>query len=193
MTYTSLRRTIDPADRAVSVAELRAYLRIDTQAEDTLLEQLLDWAIDECEQAGLVPVTSTWLWCPDAWPPGYPGPDYLRVPLAPLQAVAQIQYYDEANTLQTLAASNYLVDGARKAGIISLAPDGAWPSLAARAGAIQITLTAGYGLAAAVPAGLKLWLMRVAGLGYRDRESAVIPLATMMQLDTFRPIDRPHC
>lgn len=70
----------------------------------------------------------------------------LHLPRAPLQKVVAVQYYDTTDTLQTLAASNYIVRTPfNQPGEIDRAPLAVWPPLSPyRQFPILIDFVAGY-------------------------------------------------
>ena len=100
-----------------------------------------------CESfQGRAYVTQTWDLYSDAFPGGC-----IRLPLPSLQAVTFIKYKDSAGVLQTLTASDYVVDAYSEPGLIFLAYGKSWPSTYPKANAVQIRFVAGYGAASAVP------------------------------------------
>lgn len=78
-------------------------------------------------------------WCRLGGRP-WPRLELLRPPLMSLD---QVQYYDDANTLQTLAPSAYFIVGGLVP-VIQLVADMEPPSLYLREDAIQLTYTVGY-------------------------------------------------
>jgi uncharacterized phiE125 gp8 family phage protein len=194
----SLKLTTAPAGEPVTVAEAKAHLRVDIADDDALIGMLIVaarlGAENVCRRAF---VTQAWDLYLDSFPkytyygvaPGYVPVDQLPsgwmsmrnyavrfrggkidLPFPPLQSVDTVKYTDIAGTVQTLAPNLYVVDPISEPGCITPAPDTYWPDTQNRVNAVQISFTTGYGLAAAVPAGLKAWiLMRVAAL-YANRE-----------------------
>ena len=82
-----------------------------------------------------------------------------------MQSVTFIKYKDSAGVLQTLAASDYVVDAYSEPGLIFLAYGKSWPSAYPEANAVQIRFAAGYGAASAVPQEAKhAILLKVADL-----------------------------
>jgi len=75
---------------------------------------------------------------------------------APLVSVESITYYDEDDIEQTLATTVYRAHTHLRPGFVELQEDEEWPALKARADAVSINFTAGYGGAAwPVPETLK--------------------------------------
>ena len=125
---TSLRWTsvvvTPPATHPVSVEELKARARITLPDEDGLLMAYIKAAVDQVERdTGLALLTQT----RDLYLDGVPMDHTpLRVPYPPLQSVTSVKYTDTAAVLQTLAASNYVVDSASWPGRIALSDIGVW-------------------------------------------------------------------
>jgi hypothetical protein len=114
----------------------------------------------------------------------------------PLQSVASIKYIDVDGVQQTLATDQYIVDTTSEPARITPAYGVTWPQTRNQINTVEVTFTCGYGAAAAVPAGIKQWmLVRIAAL-YENREEllvgtrivvADIPFIDMM-LEPFRVI-----
>lgn len=97
-------------------------------------------------------------------------PDGLMLPRRPIQSITSIQYYDGANTLQTLATSIYQLDAAKRR--VRFAYQQTLPATAARWDAWQITYVAGYGsTAASVPSVAKQAMKLLIGSAFEFRES----------------------
>lgn len=79
--------------------------------------------------------------------------------LPPLQSVSEITYTDTDGVTQTLAADQYVVDSKSEPARISEAYGCSWPSSLSVENAVKIRFIAGYGAAAAVPSGIKNWML----------------------------------
>jgi len=99
-------------------------------------------------------VTQTWDLKLDA----FPCHGVIHVPKPSLQSVTHITYVDADGATQTLAADQYLVDTASEPARITPAYGAVWPTPRGQTGAVTVRFVAGYGLAAAVPDGIKLWM-----------------------------------
>lgn len=198
----ALKLTTAPTTEPVTLAEAKAHLRVDVADDDLLITNLITaarvHAENVCRRAF---VTQKWDLYLDSFPkytyygvvPGYVPVDQLPsgwlsmrnysvrfrggkidLPFPPLQSVDAVKYTDIAGTVQTLASTLYIVDQISEPGCITPAPDTYWPDTQNRVNAVQISFTTGYGLAAAVPAGLKAWiLVRIAAL-YANREEIAV-------------------
>lgn len=171
----SARRTVEPTVEPVTKAEVKANSRIDTNAEDSLLDLLIAAARSECEnRAWLSLCTQTWrVYLPD-WPS-----EPLILPRHPVQSISSVTYFDSSDASHTLSSSIYaLVPSSGQDASIALAANQEWPSvtLSDRQYPIEIEYVTGFGDAAAVPNLIKAWLLRFVGNLYEYRESVqVIP------------------
>lgn len=173
-----LTLTSAPAEEPVSLAELKAWLRVDHSAHDVPVAAIGAAARDYVEKRiGRQLVLATYRLTLDGfpWPGGwnyltnpavFPDPHTIRLPKAPLQSVSSVEYFDLAGTLQTLAASTYDVDATTDPGRVQLAMNKVWPVTLLRPGAVRITYVAGYGAASAVPEMLKAAIKMLALFWY---------------------------
>ena len=83
----------------------------------------------------------------------------INVPKPTLQSVTSITYVDTDGTTQTLAADQYLVDTSSTPARITPAFGLVWPITRWQNNAVTVRFVAGYGLAAAVPDGIKTWML----------------------------------
>lgn len=98
----------------------------------------------------------------------------IFLPHPPLATVNSVTYYDQDGALQTLSSSLYLVDNISEPARLVPAPNTAWPATQARINAVSILFTCGYGNAAAVPQGIKSWMLMRIGAMYENREEIVV-------------------
>jgi hypothetical protein len=158
---TALICTAEPA-AFVTLAEVKAQLRVTDTTDDTLITALLGAACAALEGAdGMLKravADQSWqLVLPQfiahrhdnrlrdlmAGNPARPW-NAIQLPLPPAKTVTTIAYYDADNSLQTLDPANYnLVNcGTEPAFVI---PTTDWPSAYRRPDAVKITFAAGYG------------------------------------------------
>lgn len=144
-----------PAIAPVSLAEVKAFLRIDEAIEDTEIQRMLDAALAMADGAdgglGRALITQSWTLKLDAFQAEIP------IPLPPLQSVTSIQYIDGAGVSQTVDAADYQVVGAGDAAPAWVKPayGKSWPSTRDQPEAVTIAFTAGYGGASDVPAPIR--------------------------------------
>lgn len=158
---------------AVAACEFSGLIQQETPftVEDELLTALLTVSRQEAEkytQHQLL--TATWILLLDRFPAGE-----FELPLAPLQIINSIKYFDAAGVEQTLAESAYQVDAASVPGRLAPAPGESWPATQTRLNAVSIDFDCGFGDAAAdVPANIKAWIKVFLGSLYENRELALV-------------------
>lgn len=128
-----------PATHAVSLGEVKTWVRIDQNVDDALVVAQIVAAQAEFEkQTGLLLIEQTvrltlWEW-----------PCEIILPRAPVRAVQSITYTDTAGATQTLAGSAYIVREIY--GVTRIEPSysaRSWPTLG-NDGNIKVTFTAGF-------------------------------------------------
>ncbi len=159
---TGLQLVTAPTVEPVSIAELKATIRVDDDIIDddailianlyavrTILEEHLDRAL----------ITQTWRMFLDVPPAGElpwwdgvrEGADIPRInraiilPKAPLQSVSSINSYNDADAATLFAAANYFVDNVSDPGRIVLRTSATWPTIERVANGLEINFVAGYG------------------------------------------------
>lgn len=130
-----------PAGEPVTLAELKAQLRLDTDDDDELVTALgkaarqvveiyLGRAIVEQTQRAVIDYQ---------WPR-----DVIRLPNPPLQSVTSITYLDGGGVEQTLDSSLYVVDTVSAPGRIDRAYSATWPLVRSELNAIKVTYVCGH-------------------------------------------------
>lgn len=109
----ALELVTPPASEPIDVATLKLHLRLNTDAEDTLLSGYITAARQLFEQlTDRQCITATYKLYLDAFP------RVIHLPKAPLQSVTSVQYYDSNDNLVTWDSNNYSVDNKREPGRI---------------------------------------------------------------------------
>ncbi len=158
-----------PAAEPVDTDEARAWLRVDHNADDGLIEALITAARLKAESyTNRAFITTELQAALDKWPCAGPAgspPGTIELPRAPLiwteAADLTVKYMDPADTtgatLITLTkGTDYDVDKASEPGRIYPCYGTTWPAPLPVPGAVQLTWKAGYGAtAAAVPETIK--------------------------------------
>lgn len=162
-TYTAA--VADP----VSVSELRQFLRIDFDADDQLLANIISAATQALQIfTNRQFVTATLEARFDDWP------EVIHLPRAPLASVSSVSYVDTAGDSQTLAAAAYTVDIYSLPGRITEAYGYTWPAVQTVTNAVTVRYIAGYGAATAVPLALKHAIMIQCADMYEHREQYLV-------------------
>lgn len=162
----SLSLLSPPAAEPVTLAELKAHLRVTSDDEDALITGMLVAAVRAIEaRAGLAMMPQQWRLTLDAAPE-----ETLFLPLSPVSAIDAVTVIDGEGDPQTVSPALY--DAVTGRATPRLRPAGPWPLPVPRAGGVHIDFTAGYEDADAVPAQLKQAVKILAAFFFETRETA---------------------
>lgn len=165
-----------PAAEPLTVAELKAWSRIDHDAEDSLLAGLISAARDYVERHVEVKlITQTWRLSDRAFPVFSTA---MELDLRPVQSVTEIAYTDADGVAQTVDLSAVTMVADEWSTLVYPAAD--WPVTNGAADNVKIVAVAGYGDAAAVASrvpGLRHAISLIAAHWYENREEST-PLQT---------------
>lgn len=167
-----LRLITPPKSEPLTLQEVKAHLRVDGEADDSLINSLILSARQYAEKhQSRALLTQTWELTLDEFP-AMP----LSLPLPPLQSVDEISYTDYAGNTTVIDPADYVVDPASFLGRIDHAFGKSWPSITLRSlGGVKITFTAGYGdTPADVPQMTKQAMLVLIGHMYEHREAIVL-------------------
>ena len=172
----SLVLTSGPSVEPVALAEAKAHLRVDGSAEDTLILSLIITSRLHIETAlGLALITQSWSYFLDAWP----AVPEVALPMRPVQSIAHVKLYAADETVTTVPADAYLLDGAGNPPRLVRRNSLAWPKPARAANGIEIAVVAGYGDAAAdVPAPIRQAILLLVAHWHEHREPIAIGAPT---------------
>jgi uncharacterized phiE125 gp8 family phage protein len=165
-----------PESEPVTVAELKAHLRITADDEDDLLSGLIVAAREFVEiSAGCQIVAATWDMSMDRFPchahPIQYAYGQIDLPRFPVSEVESITYYDTDGEVQTLSSDQYQVDGQARSPRICPAPLTVWPvTQIGRINAVVVRFVAGY---ETIPERLKVTIKLLAGHLYEHREATI--------------------
>ena len=136
MTYA---QTTPPGAEPLTLAEVKAHMRLDGSAEDALLVSLIQTARDYLErQTGLCLITQHWRLYLDVWPED----GVIQIAKGPVQTIETIQLFDGDGHSVDLSSLDRLLDGqARPARLWLRNP----PSPGQAMNGIEIDFTAGFG------------------------------------------------
>lgn len=163
----ALRQIVAPSVFPVTVAEAKSNLRIEHDAEDSLLEGYIAAATGLAEvRLRRQFITATWQLRRDSFPTWK-----LRLDRPPVQAVTRIEYIGTDGVLTTLSPDDYLVDIDSEPGTVEPAFGKCWPIARCQTNAVTVEFTAGYGDdVALVPQGIRQWILLAVGELHCKRE-----------------------
>jgi uncharacterized phiE125 gp8 family phage protein len=159
----SLQLLTPPASEPVSLADAKAHLKLDTSDEDALVQTLITAARARAEwHTGRALVTQSWRLSLDDWPHD----EVVELPLPPLVSVEQVAVIDGAGIRTVLAPADFSVDPASVPGRVMFTHR---PVSLRRRDGLQVSFTAGYGDAGAVPASIKQAILEIVADLYAHR------------------------
>ena len=136
MTYV---QTTPPAAEPLTLAEVKAHLRLDDEAEDALLLSLAKTAREHLErEIGLCLMAQSWRLCLDDWP----ADGVIRIAKSPVQAIQTITVYDADGVPLHVSLEDHLLDGEGRPARLWLRDP---PSPGRALNGIEIDFSAGYG------------------------------------------------
>ncbi len=188
-----LKRTVAPAALPVTLAELKAHLRISWDSEDTALGIYLAAAIERVEQlTWRALINQTWQLTLPSFPL-WSSRDSKRIflPMPRLVSVTSIEYLDPRGDEQELEAESYWLSTSSEPGAI-VAANGFWPAtLDGYPEAVTITFVAGFGSAASnVPNELRAAILLAAADLFEHREATKQLSGTV--IDCVEALCSPH-
>ncbi|MFQ5783606.1 MAG: head-tail connector protein [Alphaproteobacteria bacterium] len=182
-----LTRIAPPAAEPVTLAETKSHLRIDDDADDALITDLIvagRQAAEEHLRRALV--TQSWRLTLDR----FPGRRFawwdgvrqgtavvepaggIELPRPPLASVTSVTVYDDADTALVVPAADYFTDTDREPGRIVPRAGKTWPTVARVANGVEIVFVAGYGAASDVPEAIRQGILALVAHYYEHREAA---------------------
>ncbi len=180
----ALKRTSEPAEYPVTVAEVKTTGRVSTTAHDTLLQNLIYAATAEAEDiCNRSLITQTWEYVIAGFPSLA-----VKLPRPKLQSVTSVKYIDSNGDEQTLASEYYQVSTTGEPGEIRLSPSYQWPAVGVGySEPVTITFVAGYGLtSSAVPEKIRQAIMAIVVHWYDNGIGEKIPVGAYRVLDNHR-------
>lgn len=167
--YGKLVLKTGPATTAISLAEAKAFLRVDSDYDDddAYITSLIGVATNVVEQfTRRRLITQTYNIYYDEFPP------FMDLQVGNVASVTHVKYYDTDNTLQTLDTSQYDVDIRVKPGRIYQAEDGNFPNTYERANSVEVEFVVG-SAASDVEDAIKQAMYIVIGRYYENRQDVV--------------------
>jgi uncharacterized phiE125 gp8 family phage protein len=141
--------------------------------EDDYIKSLIKAAREYCQDfQNRAYITQTW----ELWLDEWPGKDFFKIPLPPLQDITEILYYGTDDYEYTMDDDDYFIDDKSEPGRVCLNYGKSWPGVTLRShNGICITFEAGYGdTAVDVPEKVKQAMLLLVGHWYENREDVVL-------------------
>jgi uncharacterized phiE125 gp8 family phage protein len=179
-----------PAVEPITLDEAKAHLRVDSTAEDGLIQSLITAARLHTETlTGRALITQTWRMVLDDWPTN----NVLIISLGPLQQVTELRVYEDEDVLVTIQPTEYLVETVGVPARLAMRDHQSWPKPGRPIGGIEIDLTVGYGdLADDVPRSLRQAILQIVAHWYANREAVGIGIGAVHVPATVDALIAPH-
>jgi uncharacterized phiE125 gp8 family phage protein len=147
MTYAQIQ---PPLAEPLTLAELKAHLRIDGPEEDVFLQSLIRVAREHLEgMTGLALISQGWRLYLDCWPAS----GVLEISRGPVLAVDAVRAFDELGEESEVALAGHVLDGVRRPARLWLREN---PAARQAINGVEVDFTAGFGESGAdVPDTLK--------------------------------------
>lgn len=180
-----------PTAEPITLGEAKAHLRVDTDAEDTLIQSLIMASRLHIEAAlDLALITQTWRLRRDTWPSSRT----LTLPIRPIQSVISVKVYDDDDIPRAIDPASFILDGAANPARLVWRGNGSAPASGLAANGIEIDFVAGHGDGPAdVPQPMRQALLLLIAHWYENREpveigatATVIPGAVSDLLGPYR-------
>ncbi len=179
-----------PAVEPVTLAEAKAYLRVEHDDDDDVISALIAAARIHVEaQTRRALITQTWRLRRDVWP----GDGRIEVVPAPLGRLLAARIYDAAGAPHAIDLAAFSADGAAAPGLVAFVP-GSLPPPGRAAAGIEIDVEVGYGDAPAdVPEPLRQAIRLLVAHWYENRglialgqTVAVLPATVAAMIAPYR-------
>lgn len=154
---------------AIPTSDMKAFLRVEHSADDTLIAALITSALQRAEViTGLSIKEKTFTARLDR----FPCDRTIELLRYPVTAINSIKYTDFAGVEQTLPETYYTKDVNSEPGRVVLNQGYAWPSVPCIPGVVRIEFKAGWATASAIPEQLKTALKQIVAYWYENRGEA---------------------
>lgn len=177
-----------PTSEPVTLAEVRAHLRVDHTTDDALLARYIIAAREAAEhELQRSVIAKTYELTLDEFPSGT-----ILLPMAPVvpsstaMAVSSVKYTDTSDIEQTVSAADYTFDGYSHTP--RLIPLNGWPTPKDAANAVRVRFTSG-GAAGEVPSSIVAWMLLHVAAQYENREALVTTGTPQMLPSVNRLLD----
>lgn len=154
-----------PAVEPVTLADMKAYLRLDSDGEDELVEALIMAGRLAVERATRIQlVEQSWRFRLRAWPVERA----VALPFHPLISVEAVRVFPASGLAEVIGPDLYRIDGASEPA--RLLVESSVPDPGRRADGIEIDVTSGFGATpAAIPGPLILAVQRLVAHWFENR------------------------
>ena len=173
----------------LTTAEVKSHLKVDTTADDTLIDNLIVAATNSCQEYTNRFFLKTLITqYGDNWS------DVSELFKSPVQTTLfNVKYYDTAGVLQNLDTSKYTLDNVSQPARLVEAPNESWPDHIDGINAIEVNYYVGVDTASEVDNAIKQALLLTIVHWYQNREAVIVgrqvnemPMSAKYLLDQYK-------
>ena len=187
--HRSLKLITAAVNPLFTTAQAKQHLRVDTTADDTIIDNLILAATQSCEIYTNRYFITTVV---EQYADNFNGLQHLYK--SPVASVTHIKYYDNSDSLQTWDAANYIVDNVTQPARIALAVNKSYPAVSDRINAVVAKYEVGYGdNSSDVPEGIRQAVLLCIANWYENRQTVVtgtiateLPLSSQYLLNQYK-------
>tara|TARA_R110002050_G_scaffold2385_2_gene13909 strand:+ start:2451 stop:3029 length:579 start_codon:yes stop_codon:yes gene_type:complete len=177
------------ASNVLTTSEVKSHLKVDTTADDTLIDNLIIAATNSCQE-----YTNRFFIETEITQYGDKWSDVAELFKSPVIAdLFNILYYDTNGDPQVLATSKYTLDNISEPARLAPAPGESWPDIIDGLNAVEVNYKVGTRLAANVDNAIKQALLLTIGHWYQNREAVIVgrqvnemPMSAKYLLDQYK-------
>lgn len=160
------------ATTLITLAQAKAHLREDSSDQDSVINALIGAAVSHLDGwtgiLGRCLLTQTWRQDFDSFS------QCLRLPLAPVSAIASVKYDDTGGVEQTVSSNSYALLTDELGSYVRFVDTFAFPSIEDQPASVRVAYAAGYADADAVPQAIKQGILLAIGHWYANREAVTV-------------------
>jgi uncharacterized phiE125 gp8 family phage protein len=176
--------TTEPTEEALTVSEVKNFLKVDASTDDALIGVLITVARESAEkycQLAILPQTVTEKFSRFQ-------PYGLQLSISPLIEVTGITYKDVGGETQTLSEDVYSADAYIRPPLVYRIPYNDFPPTFAVPDAVTVEYEAGYADPESVPSPIKMAMLLMISDWYDNRTDAArtMPTASEILLNKYR-------
>ena len=162
-----------PASEPLSLAEAKAFLRVDDDQEDAYIGSLIIAARLHVEaMTSRALIYQSWRLVLDNWPETR----LVRLPVSPVSALIAVRTLNDAAEETELDLADFVLRGQGETAVVDVAATVSGSTAPRARAGIEIDFTAGFGPdATAVPQDLKHMILLLLGHWFEFRDSVVMP------------------
>jgi len=179
-----------PTVEPITLTEAKAHLRVDSSADDTLIQSLIMASRLHIEAAlDLALISQSWRFQLDRWPRSRS----LNLPMRPVQSLTTVKVFNGDDDSEALENTAFILDGTANPARLILSGSMSLPAPGRAAKGIEIDFVAGYGDAPSdVPQTIRQALLLLTAHWYENREPVEIGASATVIPGTVSELLSPY-